>query len=83
MTRSYRIEYRRDFIAGFDWRLLLTGQSVGGYGYLADGYGGKFLLAEDAREAGRIWKRTGLLPCHQTDESISAIVNTPAKRKAA
>lgn len=69
--RSYRIETRRDYISGFDWRLLLTGPSVGGYGTLKDSFGGKYQDEEAARARGAIWVETGITPAFQTPERIA------------
>ena len=81
--RSYRVEYRRDYISGFDHSVLLTGQSVGGYGVLNDSFGGKFFHEHHARRAGEIFVETGLLPCHQTDERIAIYREALAQKVAA
>lgn len=83
MTRSYRIEHRRDYISGFDWRLLLTGPSVGGYGTLKDSFGGKFLNLGDARLAGAVFIATGKIPCHQTDEDRADIIRQSEQHRIA
>lgn len=74
LAREARVEYRRDYISGFDHRLLLTGPSVGGYGVLHDSFGGKFLNQDDARIAGAVFIATGKLPAFQTDEDRADII---------
>jgi hypothetical protein len=81
-ARSYRIEQHRDFISGFNFRLTLTGPSVGGYGVLNDSFGAKFEREEDARLAGETWNQTGLLPAFQTGENIAAHCGLKDRRAA-
>jgi hypothetical protein len=86
--RSYRLEQRRDYISGFDHRVMLTGQPIGGYAAMTDQEGGKFAHPAHARRAGEIFVETGLLPAFQTDERIAACreaarVVAPKERKAA
>lgn len=69
--RSYRVEERRDFISGFNFRVILTGPSVGGYGEMQDSFGGKFFHRAHAEKAGAIFVETGLLPAFQTDANIA------------
>ncbi len=70
-ARSHRIVRTRDFIAGMDYQLRLTGHPVGGYARMDDGYGGRFYSADHARKAGKIWNETGILPAFQTDERVA------------
>lgn len=72
LPRSFRLEHRRDFISGMDWRVMLTGQPVGGYAAMNDEFGGKFFHRHQAERAGRVFVETGLLPFLQTDERIAA-----------
>jgi hypothetical protein len=80
--RRYRIVHRRDFISGMDWRLMLSGQPIGGYAAMQDGFGGKYLHEADAIQAGETFIATGLIPAFQTDERHRALGRQQQARAA-
>lgn len=77
MSRTYRIEpdlAHDGFRRGFSFRTYRTWRlHLGGEGYWCvadDRVGDAYDSQETAERVGRIWVRTGLQPCEQTEERL-------------